>query len=682
MRCLFYIRPQLNWLALFFLSKLCARSLSIFIIYSHAILAANPKPTFSAQIPEAKGSSAFISSARKAERLYFAEAQKALQKNQLGRYHQILPKLTYYPLLPYLEYQELGDRLATLPHRNVEQFFTHYPDSFLAERLRHRWLRTLASQNLWAEYRQFYDPQLNDDELACLNLRARLATGDKTALADVAPLWDIEKAQSKACDPVFSEWQAAKLLTPELLWSRYSKAVNANEPNLANSLIAQMPLAMQTLALQYQAVAKNPRIILQADTFSTRTPEARAIITMGLENIGQADAVLAVDTWRVYVKRGGFNREESDHLYYFLARQLLLQDKSDSAEQLVLAAAHLSQIDLLEPLIREALRQQDWEKAYRWILRLPLDIQQSDRWTYWLARVMEELKIQEIAGKKSHDIYAALANTRSFYGFLSADKLRIDYNFLDKPLPLSNEFIAAVELNPAIQRSRELFLMGDINAANREWAHSIRRLSDNEMVAAGRLADLWGWHRQAIQTMADAQHWDELQVRFPIAYSDDVKKAARDTALSEYFIFAIARQESAFKTDAKSPNGAMGLMQLLPSTAKSTAKKSGLHFTQNDLLLPAKNITLGSHYLDHLLDTFSGNRILAAAAYNAGPTKVKQWLSKDDNSKLPYDVWIETIPYKETRNYVQNILFYSVIYGYRMGTKQSFITPTETLQGL
>ena len=133
---------------------------------------------------------------------------------------------------------------------------------------------------------------------------------------------------------------------------------------------------------------------------------------------------------------------------------------------------------------------------------------------------------------------------------------------------------------------------------------------------------------------------------------------------------------------AKSPAGAMGLMQLLPSTAQQTAKKNGLSFSKNDLLTPEKNITLGSHYLNHLLDVFDGNRILVAAAYNAGPSRVKQWLNKGKDAQLPYDVWIETIPFKETRGYVQNVLSFSVIYAYRLGQKQRFITPQEAVQQL
>ncbi|MDO8342123.1 MAG: lytic murein transglycosylase, partial [Cellvibrio sp.] len=139
---------------------------------------------------------------RQIERQKYVQAQKALNAKSMTEYNRLIKQLQHYPLLPYLEYQELTNRLITLPKQDVQTFFARYPDSFLSERLTHRWLRTLAQRERWADYLQFYDDRLTDPELACLHLRARLATGDKTALKDVAPRWNIEQTQSKACDPV------------------------------------------------------------------------------------------------------------------------------------------------------------------------------------------------------------------------------------------------------------------------------------------------------------------------------------------------------------------------------------------------------------------------------------------------------------------------------------------------
>lgn len=637
--------------------------------------AAKPSKPPAAQIPDVP-----VSNARKAERIYYAEAQAFLDKKQFSRYHEVLPHLKNYPLIAYLEYQELGERLMALPTKEVEQFFNRYPNSYVAERMRHRWLRALAIKEVWPEYRRFYDSNLTDPELACLNLRARLATGDKAALKDVEALWNIEKPQSTACDPVFKEWKSAGYLTPTLLWSRHQKAVNANEISLAASLLQEMAPAQQIPALLYENVAQNPRLILQPEQFKTQTAETRVSIALGLEKYAQTDAQEAAQLWKTYSSRKDFTEDERLNISYTIARQLLRQDHGKESEQLVAATPNLSRPDLMEALIREALVQQDWEKAFRWVLRLPADSKKTERWTYWQARIMEQLKIKEQEGKTPKDFYANVATTRSFYGFLASDKLGINYSLLDKPLAISKETLNKVESDPGIQRAREFYLLGNLAAASREWTFTTNHLpTTEEMVAAGRLADRWGWYRQAIQTIQDSDYWDELSVRFPIPFHEHVKAAVRQTSLDPHFVYAIAKQESAFNIDAQSPVGAMGLMQLMPTTAKSTAKKAGLVYRPQDLLQAEKNIALGSRYLDELVNAFSGNRILAAAAYNAGPSRVKQWLNKDEN-KLPYDVWIETIPYKETRLYVQNILSFAVVYAYRTGSKQPFITPQEAAQ--
>lgn len=623
-----------------------------------------------------------VSSARKAERIYYKEAQTALEKKQIARYRELLPHLRNYPLVAYLEYQELGDRLMGLPTKEVEQFFTRYPNSYVGERLRHRWLRALAIKELWPEYLRFYDKSLTDPELACLNIRARLATGDKTALKDVEALWNVEKPQSESCDPVFSEWQRAGYLTPALMWSRHLKAVKADEISLAASLAKEMAPAQQIPALLYENVAQNPRLILQPEHFKSPTTETRASIALGLEKYAQTDAEATEELWKTYAARGDFTEEEKLNITYNIARQLLRQDRGKAAEQIVNANPALNRPDLMEALIREALQQKDWEKAYRWVSRLPADSKKTERWTYWQGRIMEQLKIKEVNGKTPKDFYANVANTRSFYGFLASDKLGIPYSLLDKPLPIPKETMNRIEADAGIQRAREFYLLDNLAAAYREWTFTTNHMpTTEEMVAAGRIADRWGWHRQAIQTMQDSDYWDELSVRFPIPFHEQVKAAVRQTTIDPHFVFAIAKQESAFNSDATSPVGAMGLMQLMPTTAKATAKKAGLLYRPQDLLQADKNIALGSRYLEELLSAFSGNRILAAASYNAGPSRVKQWMNKDDN-KLPYDVWIETIPYKETRFYVQNVLSFAVVYAYRVGAKQPFITPQEAAQDL
>lgn len=615
--------------------------------------------------------------ARQIERQKYIQAQKALNAKNMPEYHRLIKQLKNYPLLPYLEYQELTNRLISLPKQDVQTFFTQYPDSFLSERLTHRWLRTLAQRERWADYLHFYDKRLTDPELACLHLRARLATGDKTALNDVAPLWNIEKTQSKACDPVFDQWKKAGLMTPDLIWERHLKAVKVGNKGMASYLSNLLPAADRSMASLLQQVDANPRLLKQTAKFSKQSPKMKTVILHGLEKLARSNAKEALALWHGYDAQQLFDDTHRIEIKYHIALRLLYQDHELDAEKLVASTPNLTRVDLLEWLLRESLRKQDWERVNEWLARLPDDARKSERWRYWQARTMEELSIKEINGETPESIYNSVAPARSFYGFLAADKTKVNYHLLDRPMTFTSEQIAAVENAQGILRAREFFARGELGAANREFFHTTRRMPLEQMVIAGRLAEKLGWYRNGIQVMAEAQYWDDLQVRFPIVYQEHVAKAAQQTSVNPLFIFAVTRQESAFVHDAKSTAGALGLMQLLPATAKQTAQKNGLSFTLQDLMRPEKNIALGSRYLNHLLGVFEGNRILAAAAYNAGPTRVKKWLNKDKDAQLPYDVWIETIPYKETRGYVQNVLSFSVIYAYRLGQETNFVTPAE-----
>lgn len=611
------------------------------------------------------------------ERQIYNQAQAALNAKNMSEYHRLVKQLKNYPLLPYLEYQDLSNRLFTLPKGDVQAFFKDYPDSYLSERLTHRWLRTLAQREQWIDYLRFYDKRLTDPELACLQLRARLATGDKTALNEVEPLWNIEKAQSKACDPVFEQWKKAGFMNADVIWSRHQKALKAGNKSLATYLSNLLPASTRSTAVLMQQVDANPRLLKQTQKFSQQSAQMKAVILHGLEKLALVNAKEALGLWHQYDAQQLFADDDRIEIKYHIALRLLRQNYETDAEKLVASTPNLTRADLLEWLLRESLRKQDWEKVNEWLARLPDDARNSERWRYWQARAMEQLDIKEINGETPMAIYRSVAPARSFYGFLAADKTGGTYHLLDRPLTVTEEQVRAVENSQGMQRAHEFFLRGDVGAASREYFHSARRMPVEQMIIAGRLAEKWGWYRHGIQLMAEAQSWDELQVRFPIVYKDQVAKAAKQTAVNPLFIFAVARQESAFMHDAKSPAGAVGLMQLLPTTAKETAQKNGLSFSPNDLILPEKNIALGSRYLNHLLDVFEGNRILAAAAYNAGPSRVKKWLNKERDAQLPYDVWIETIPYKETRGYVQNVLSYSVIYAYRLGEETSFVTAAE-----
>ncbi|MFZ1574769.1 MAG: transglycosylase SLT domain-containing protein, partial [Chromatiaceae bacterium] len=217
---------------------------------------------------------------------------------------------------------------------------------------------------------------------------------------------------------------------------------------------------------------------------------------------------------------------------------------------------------------------------------------------------------------------------------------------------------------PALERIRELQRLGRDADMRREWRTLTRDLEAPDLRAAATLAAGLGWHDQAIFTLARTDYWDDLELRFPLAYRDLVAEQAWQTGLPEDWIYGVIRQESVFNPTVASQAGALGLMQLMPGTAQELAVAAGEPAPGRGAILePERNINLGSTYLARMRDRF-GHPALATAAYNAGPHRVARWLPE---ACTEADLWIVAIPFAETRGYVERVMAYRIIYRARLG---------------
>lgn len=613
------------------------------------------------------------------QRAKYLQAQRAWALGNSSQYRQLKSELTHYPLKIYLDFNELAPRLSSLPLKDVDQFFTEHGETVPSIRLRYRLLAQLAEKQRWKDYINYFTPAINETEYRCNFLRARLITGDKTALKEVAPLWNIDRNQVKACDPLFTLWRKAGGQTPELTWERFLKVSARQDKALAGFLQKQLPTSYQAAATRVQNAYVNPKIIRQ-NPWPIATPFERDAVSVGIDRLARVDASDALAAWKKYETSTSFSTEEKKSVNKNIAIRYLFQKNDSGARALAIAHPDIRDGDLIEWILRERLRQLDFESLYEWLAYLPEELQQHERWQYWRARAMDELKIKEANNSSAREIYQKLKTTRSFYGFAAADILNSPYALQDQPVTFSEPALKEVLDDGSVKRAREFLLLEDATSANREWNYALRHFSQEQRKIAGRVALNWQWHRQGIQSMIQANYWDDLTVRFPTQYQDIVTQNAKQTGLSPVFIYSIIRQESAFIPDARSPVGATGLMQLMPATAAETAKRNKVAYQPSDLINPSKNIALGSRFLKQMMDRFNHNRLLTAAAYNAGPNRVNQWFSPDKS--LPADVWIETIPFRETRGYVQNILSFSVIYSYRLGEQPIFLTANEKKQKL
>ena len=270
--------------------------------------------------------------------------------------------------------------------------------------------------------------------------------------------------------------------------------------------------------------------------------------------------------------------------------------------------------------------------------------------------------------QQGHAVYQTLANDRSYYGFMAADAVDKPYEFSDKPVNLLGDDLTVLSEQIDFQVVHEFIALNRDLDAKRQWWFAINKLSNNQRMISAKLAQQWKWDQVAIMTLVKSDYWDDLALRFPLQYASQIQSNAYSMNLEPALIFGLIRQESMLDPNAMSAVGARGLMQIMPETGKEIAHDLNIQWqTVNSLFVPDINIRYGTFYFKRLLNQFDGHFALATAAYNAGPGRVTKWLAID--RPLPADVWVETIPFKETRKYVSSVLAYTIIYQQRLQGK-------------
>ena len=313
------------------------------------------------------------------------------------------------------------------------------------------------------------------------------------------------------------------------------------------------------------------------------------------------------------------------------------------------------------------LSEQDWLSIINLISQSPPLLTAGNEYQYWLARAYEQTGNDSLA----QQLYSQLAEHRHYYGFLASARLGRAINLENQPIVVSADTIANLLRRPEIMRAYELFQLERYYEARREWRHLQGKLRESEQLAMVELATAWGWHDRSIFALSDMGMLNDVDKRFPLAYVELLSSEAHKYNVEPEWALAIARRESSFMPDAVSPANARGLMQVLPSTARYLEKR---RMSSRQLLNPKLNAKLGNKYLRYLLDKLDNNVVLATASYNAGWRRVKQWVPQ--SGTVPADIWVETIPYKETRNYVKAVMAYKQIYQTKLADKSASSNPS------
>lgn len=640
------------------------------------------------------------------QRQAYRSALASLYANDLPRFEAGRAALETYPLAPYLTYYRLLRYLSKASEEEILAFRQRYPDSRLGDRLLTHWLENLARRKQWSLYARHYDPALAPGTTpACHGAWAQLQTAtseaDRTrAVTAAAALWLSPRSQPKACDPLFDALISEGLITAELAWDRFMLALEAERPALARYLLRFLDpprLAFGESLLERHSWASRAQRLATLEDRDGATDARAEALAFALRQWARQDpaaAEAALTSWRDQLP----SPSQASVRMAVLDEQLE-QDDMAHLTRLPWPPKELageSTADLVERFAERALGEGAWDALLVWLERMPSWMQSQARWQYWRAHSELALGLGEAAAPlgpppepaptpaappllsaRSPSLplpltlapgarLAALAMDRSYYGFLAADRLGQPYQLAAERPAYRFEVFERVAQDPAVRRAFELRALGERPEARLELLHAARRLGREETLHLAALADRAGWHRMAIAATIQGEHWDVLDLRFPLAFEAPLRARADATALPPSWLFAITRQESAFMSDARSRVGALGLMQLMPGTARLVAKDLGLNLDSRWAILEEEtNLTLGSHYLKQLSEQFDGHRVLASAAYNAGPHRVSQWHKRFGGGSTAE--WIERIPFDETRRYVQNVLAYAVIYGARLG---------------
>jgi soluble lytic murein transglycosylase len=591
----------------------------------------------------------------------YMQAKKAAMLGKWDLVTDLSPQLQNHPLHPYLRYYYLNRNFKSLNPIDIQYYIQRYPQSPMAAKLRRKQLEKLAKGKHWRAFIDMYKPS-DITSIQCKYFQAMQATGQGEKInKEIKPLWLVGKSQPDACSPAFKNWLNNNPKKTRLLWKRFELSLAKYNFGLANHLAGQMPSKQQREAQAIITLYSKPHLVTKA-AYLKKQPSAE-VISYGLFRLGRRSPELAIRTYNKLNKQYKFTKKQQHRIFKAIAlRYSFRKNRKGLIWYRKLIGADLEPV-YQEWMIRIALVHGDWKLVKESIEGLPKDEQAETRWRYWYARALDKLGKKQEAQKA----YASIANIRSYHGFLASQYCKKYGIHINHTAPkYTKKEIESIKQKPAYKRAKLLYQLKQKDEARLELYYLMKHSTQKQQYLITKLVTEWGWTPQALRLTNMAEHKDDVHIRFPLAHTQAVETNAKLRKINQALVYALIRQESYFMPQAKSHAGAIGLMQLMPATAHKTAKQYKLNYKGSQTLLNSQNnIRLGTAHLRQLHKELYDNPILVIAAYNAGRHAVVRWLPK--NQAMPADIWIETIPYYETRKYLKNVVASHVVYQYRLG---------------
>ncbi|WP_310462483.1 lytic transglycosylase domain-containing protein [Sphaerotilus sp.] len=607
------------------------------------------------------------------------QAREALRKRDRAKLaaHRDALVAARHPLAMWADYWELSNRLAESNQSELDAFYARWPGTYVEDRLRNDWLLELGRRRDWRNFATDYPRfKFNDDrEVSCYALLLRHHVGEDVR-AGARANWFLQRDGDDGCTLLVTTLYTARLFSSSDVWLKAREAAEAKRLNAARQALT---LLGEDAGASLTELFEQPQRYLarRADTDSRQGAE---YAVMALARLAASDPAAAAtelqDRWQTRL-----SPEAAAWAWGSVARQgaMKLLPESDGWFQRASGAAATATRDVdwnddtLGWRVRSALRATDaarWQRVLDAVAAMSAAAQADPTWVYWKARALHATAKAGTEGDAQRTaasvLFERIAGQLNFYGKLAAEELGRPQSLPPRPAAITPEERVQAHRQPGLTRALALIALGLRSEGVREWNFSIRELSDRPLLAAAqRACDNEVWDR-CINTSERTRQEIDLSQRFPTPFRADVVAAAQDMGIDPAYVYGLIRQESRFVTDARSGVGASGLMQVMPATARWTAKRLGMAYTPDLITDKATNLRLGTGYLKLVLDDFGGSQAMAAAGYNAGPNRPRRWR---EGPVMEVAAWAENIPFNETRDYVKKVLSNASYYAAVMGGK-------------
>jgi soluble lytic murein transglycosylase len=593
------------------------------------------------------------------------EMSQAFKKGNSKRLSSLLPQVAGHPLEPWAAYWELRARLDTAAPSEVQQFFNRFAGTYQEDRLRNDWLLLLGQRRYWTDFatEQALFRMSDDREVRCYTLALEPLQSSPELINEFKRQWYGQKEMDDGCAYAAAQLYSAKLLSEADVWHKARLAMEANRPKAAKAAAAMISSAA---AAPIDEISSNATRYLSKRVVAIRRV-AREAVVLALIRMAANDpdgtASVLENHWSVHL-----TPEQRSWAWAVIGKQAAQRLSSHASEYFAKASDADLDDEHLGWKVRAVLRQAQWRAVTPAISAMSAEARREPVWVYWKARAQQQL------AKSDSDRMAALAplseiaGVRGFYEQLAIEELGQRISVPARPAPLTAQEREGARLNAGLNRALYAIQLGLRSDGVREWNYSTNMhqrggMSERELLAAADLAcqrEVWD---RCINSSERTRSVIDFEQRFPMPHKEAVLQRATQIGIDPAFVYGLIRQESRFVMDAQSGVGAAGLMQVMPATARWTARKIGLtDFRAHQINDRDTNIAIGTGYLKLVLDTFDGSLPMAAAAYNAGPSRSRSWRGQGDAPLLEGAIWAENIPFAETRDYVKKVLANSTSY--------------------